>query len=73
VPCWTIHGGGTVPTGGDCGDENGLRGFPQRASRHWPAFKLVLEIIAERIIAAAGTGERDSVRLREAALRWLAR
>ena len=35
--------------------------------------KLVLEIIAERIIAAAGTGERDPVRLREAALPWLAR
>ena len=34
--------------------------------------KLVLEIIAERIIAAAGTGERDPVRLREAALPWLA-
>ena len=35
--------------------------------------KLVREIIAERIIAAAGTGERDPVRLREAALPWLAR
>jgi hypothetical protein len=35
--------------------------------------KLVLEIIAERIIAAAGTGERDPVRLREAALPWVAR
>jgi hypothetical protein len=35
--------------------------------------KLVLEIIAERIIAAAGTDERDPVRLREAALPWLAR
>jgi hypothetical protein len=35
--------------------------------------ELVLEIIAERIIAAAGTGERDPVRLRKAALPWLAR
>jgi hypothetical protein len=35
--------------------------------------KLVLEIIAEPIIAAAGTGERDPVRLREAALPWIAR
>jgi hypothetical protein len=34
--------------------------------------KLVLEIIAERIIAAAGTGERDPVRLWKAALPWLA-
>ena len=34
--------------------------------------ELVLEIIAERIIAAARTGERDLVRLREAALPWLA-
>jgi hypothetical protein len=33
--------------------------------------ELVLEIIAERIIAAARTGERDPVRLREAALPWL--
>jgi hypothetical protein len=32
----------------------------------------VLEIIAERIIAAAKLGERDSVRLRKAALPWLA-
>jgi hypothetical protein len=32
----------------------------------------VLEIIAERIIAAAKLGERDPVRLREAALPWLA-
>ena len=31
--------------------------------------KLVLEIIAERIIAAARIGERDPVRLRAAALR----
>jgi hypothetical protein len=31
--------------------------------------KLVLEVIAERIIASANTGERDPVRLREAALR----
>jgi hypothetical protein len=30
--------------------------------------ELVLEIIAERIIAAASTGERDPVRLRKAAL-----
>jgi hypothetical protein len=34
--------------------------------------ELVLEIIAERIISAAGTGERDPVRLRKAALPWLA-
>jgi hypothetical protein len=34
--------------------------------------KLVLEIIAERIIAAAATGERDPVRLWKAALPWLA-
>jgi hypothetical protein len=33
--------------------------------------KLVLEIIAERIIAAARTGERDPVCLRKAALPWL--
>jgi hypothetical protein len=33
----------------------------------------VREIIAGRIIAAARTGERDPVRLREAALPWLAR
>jgi hypothetical protein len=33
--------------------------------------ELALEIIAERIIAAAGTGERDPVRLRKAALRGL--
>jgi hypothetical protein len=31
--------------------------------------QIVLEIIAERIVVAAGTGERDPVRLREAALR----
>jgi hypothetical protein len=34
--------------------------------------ELVLEIIAERIIAAAKRGERHPVRLREAALPWLA-
>jgi hypothetical protein len=34
--------------------------------------KLVLEIIAERIVAAAGTGERDPARLWKAALPWLA-
>jgi hypothetical protein len=34
--------------------------------------ELVLEIIAERIIAAAKLGERDPVRLRKAALPWLA-
>ena len=33
--------------------------------------KLVLEIIAERIIASASIGERDPVRLRKAALPWL--
>jgi hypothetical protein len=33
--------------------------------------ELVLEIIAERIIAAASIGERDPVRLRVAALPWL--
>ena len=33
--------------------------------------KLVLEIIAERIIAAARIGERDPVRLRAAALAGL--
>jgi len=31
--------------------------------------QIVLEVIAERIIAAASIGERDPVRLREAALR----
>jgi hypothetical protein len=30
--------------------------------------ELVLEVIADRIMAAARTGERDPVRLREAAL-----
>jgi hypothetical protein len=35
--------------------------------------ELVLEIIAERIIAAASTGELNPVRSREAALSWLAR
>ncbi len=30
--------------------------------------QIVLEVIAERIIAAAGIGERDPLRLREAAL-----
>jgi hypothetical protein len=35
--------------------------------------ELVLDIIAERIIAAASAGERDPVRLREAALPWLTR
>ena len=35
--------------------------------------ELVLDVIAERIIAAASAGERDPVRLREAALPWLAR
>jgi hypothetical protein len=35
--------------------------------------QIVREIIAGRIIAAARTGERDPVRLREAALPWLAR
>jgi hypothetical protein len=34
--------------------------------------ELVLEIIVERIIAAAKLGERDPVRLRKAALPWLA-
>ena len=33
--------------------------------------KLVLEVIAERIIAAASIGERDPVRLRKAALAGL--
>jgi hypothetical protein len=33
--------------------------------------KLVLEVIAERIIAAATIGERDPVRLRKAALAGL--
>jgi hypothetical protein len=33
----------------------------------------VLEIIAERIVAAATLGERDPLRLREAALPWLTR
>jgi hypothetical protein len=35
--------------------------------------KAVLEIIAERIVAAASNGERDPVRLREAAIPWLTR
>jgi len=35
--------------------------------------QIVREIIAGRIIAAARTGERDPVPLREAALPWLAR
>jgi hypothetical protein len=30
--------------------------------------KLILEVVAQRIIAAASSGERDPVRLREAAL-----
>jgi hypothetical protein len=34
--------------------------------------QIVLETIAERIIAAAKLGERDPVRLRKAALPWLA-
>ncbi len=34
--------------------------------------KVVLEVIAERIIAAARIGERDPVRLRKAALGGLA-
>ena len=33
--------------------------------------ELVLEIIAERIIASASIGERDPIRLRKAALPWL--
>ena len=33
--------------------------------------ELVLEVIADRIMAAARTGERDPVRLRKAALRGL--
>jgi hypothetical protein len=33
--------------------------------------RVVLEIIAERICAAASNGERDPVRLREAAIPWL--
>jgi hypothetical protein len=35
--------------------------------------KIVLEVIAERIIEAARRGERDPVRLVEAALPWLTR
>jgi hypothetical protein len=35
--------------------------------------KIVLEIIAERIIAAARLGERDPARLVKAALPWLDR
>jgi hypothetical protein len=35
--------------------------------------ELVLEIIAERIFAAASNGERDPVRLQEAAIHWLTR
>jgi hypothetical protein len=34
---------------------------------------VVLEIIAQRIVAAATLGERDPLRLREAALPWLTR
>jgi len=33
----------------------------------------VLEVMGERIIAAARLGERDPVRLRKAALPWLTR
>jgi hypothetical protein len=33
--------------------------------------QIVREVIAERIVAAANTGERDPVRLLEAALPWL--
>ena len=33
--------------------------------------QIVREVIAERIIAAASTGERNPVRLLEAALPWL--
>jgi len=35
--------------------------------------QIVREVIAERIIEATSHGERDPVRLREAALPWLAR
>jgi hypothetical protein len=35
--------------------------------------KIVLEVIAQRIIEAARRGERDPVRLVEAALPWLSR
>jgi hypothetical protein len=35
--------------------------------------KLVLEVLAQRIVEAAKRGERDPVRLVEAALRWLPR
>ena len=35
--------------------------------------QIVREVIAERIIAAASTGERDPVPLLEAALPWLTR
>ena len=35
--------------------------------------KIVLEIIAERIVEAASRGERDPVRLVKAALPWLDR
>ena len=35
--------------------------------------QIVREVIAQRIIEAASHGERDPVRLREAALPWLTR
>jgi hypothetical protein len=35
--------------------------------------RMVREVIAQRIIEAASHGERDPVRLREAALPWLTR
>ena len=35
--------------------------------------KIVREVIAQRIIQAAGRGERDPVRLVKAALSWLTR
>jgi hypothetical protein len=35
--------------------------------------KIVLDVIAERIIEAARRGERDPVRLTKAALPWLTR
>jgi hypothetical protein len=34
-------------------------------------YQSISEIIAERIVAAASNGERDPVRLREAAIPWL--
>ncbi len=40
---------------------------------HYEATRTVLEVIAERIVAAARTGERDPIRLREAALVGLPR